>query len=123
MRAMGGNDLPQVDAPCFAVRGNCDWVSDLPMELLLPLGGKRIFLCHGHGYGVKNGLLRLFYRAREQGADYAVFGHTHHSLIAQREGIFLVNPGSIGAFYGKGGPTFALLDTESAGRCDILTLD
>lgn len=40
----------------YSVRGNCDFGADLPDELVLDLGGARIFCTHGHNYNVKSDL-------------------------------------------------------------------
>ena len=37
----------------IAVRGNCDWYSELPTVLTVELGGKKIFITHGHLFNAK----------------------------------------------------------------------
>ena len=37
----------------------------------------------------------LFERAKEKGADIALFGHTHTPFYEYRENIHLFNPGSV----------------------------
>jgi len=94
------------------VSGNCDMFSapDIyaPEELLLSVGSHRVLLTHGHLYGVKSGYGRLMLRAVEQGADIAVFGHTHEPFLMEipagetvgftelTRPLYLFNPGSIG---------------------------
>ena len=39
--------------------------------------GIKIFFTHGHKWGVKYSTDRLFYKAKEIGAQIALFGHTH----------------------------------------------
>jgi len=79
----------------WKVKGNCDYDQDLYKELVEPLdGGIRALFCHGDRWGVKMGLDRLIYHAREQEVQLACFGHTHHSFVDYAEGILLVNPGS-----------------------------
>lgn len=92
------------------VRGNCDLGGEGPLEDFLELGGHRVFLTHGHQFGVKGGLERLTARALAAGADIAVYGHTHVPAETVFEGVLLVNPGSVG--YGRGAHphTCALLD-------------
>lgn len=53
-------------------------------------------LCHGHTLGVKSSLLRASYEARERGAQALLYGHTHIPHIDYHDGLWLVNPGSIG---------------------------
>ncbi len=84
------------DIPLDAVRGNCDFERE-PEEKLILVDGKKIFLCHGHQYHVKESYLSLEYAAREKGADIVLFGHTHRILEEQHNHLFMLNPGSIGA--------------------------
>jgi putative phosphoesterase len=60
----------------------------------MEIAGKRILLTHGHLYGVKKGLLNLYYRGKEVEADLVVFGHTHAWTLEKMEDILLFNPGS-----------------------------
>ncbi|MCY6355802.1 metallophosphoesterase [Clostridium sp. ZS2-4] len=76
------------------VRGNCDFGKKEPLELLEEVEGVKIFITHGHNYDVKYNILKLKYRAEELGADIALFGHTHVSVIEYEEGIWFMNPGS-----------------------------
>lgn len=103
------SEFPEI--PLEAVRGNCDGGSR-PLQKLLTVEGKRIFLCHGHTYHVKSSLLTLEYAAREQEADAALFGHTHVNFLEERDGLILMNPGSIGAPRDFRGPSYGLLLIE-----------
>jgi len=58
--------------------------------------GYKIFLTHGHLYGVKSGLQNLYYKSKEEGADIALFGHSHIAVNEEIGGIVFLNPGSIG---------------------------
>jgi putative phosphoesterase len=78
----------------IGVRGNCDFSSFTPAERIEIIGGKRIFITHGHKYDVKYSLLRLKYRAKELEADIVLYGHTHEKAEIFEEGIWFVNPGS-----------------------------
>lgn len=92
---------PQI--PFFQVPGNCDFRSSEPAEQLLVLRDKRILLCHGHTYGVKQSLLTAGYAAEEKALDLFLFGHTHKPLVDMRGKTLFLNPGSIGesrAYYG-----------------------
>ena len=57
------------DCPVVMVRGNCDYCCPLRGDELVDVKGKRIFVTHGHAYGVKSGLSRLFDKAEEAGAE------------------------------------------------------
>lgn len=79
----------------YGVRGNCDYISKYPKEQLLVIGEKKIFITHGHFYGVKNGMMNIVCKGLEVGADIILFGHTHIALIEEYKGIMLMNPGSV----------------------------
>ena len=56
---------------CAYVRGNNDFaVLNVPYDRFFSLGDTKIFLTHGHRYGVKQDLFRLFARARELGGRH-----------------------------------------------------
>lgn len=86
------------DIPLEQVPGNCDHRPSEPSERLLCLADKRILLCHGHTYGVKQSLLTAGYAAEEQNLDLFLFGHTHRPLVDRRGKTLFVNPGSIGDY-------------------------
>ena len=78
----------------YAVYGNCDSYGSalsldiidgegnvVPSERIEDLGGKRIFMTHGHKYGVKGGLSHAVSRAALLGADILLYGHTHEPYI------------------------------------------
>ncbi len=95
----------------FSVRGNNDDMQ-APKERLLRLGGHVILMVHGHLHGVSWGVDRLYYRAMEQGADIALFGHTHRPYYEQSGAVLLMNPGSLSLPRGDGIPTFGILTLE-----------
>lgn len=110
------DDLMSVypDKKMLFVRGNCDWNSEKKTEELLICADKRIFLTHGHMYGVKRGLDRLEQRARLLSADICCFGHTHTACSTYRDGLHLLNPGSI-ALPRDGSASYAVIDITDAG--------
>jgi len=55
---------------------------------------KKFFLTHGHNYDVDNGIDKIVEKAKEVGADYALFGHTHVHIRERVDGITVLNPGS-----------------------------
>lgn len=77
------------------VKGNCDIERSAKVEQLIELENKKILMTHGHEYGVKSSLLNLNYRAKELGADIALYGHSHIAAIEKHDGIWFVNPGSV----------------------------
>ena len=81
----------------YHVPGNCDFFTNVPPSLTVSLDGVRVFLTHGHLFGVKSGLTRLALEARRVGAQLALFGHTHRALLEEQDGLWLMNPGACGA--------------------------
>lgn len=77
------------------VAGNNDYAKPEDAERMVVIGGKRIFLTHGHRYSVALGLLQLGYKATELGAEIVLFGHTHRYLVDNNNGVFYLNPGSV----------------------------
>jgi len=101
------------------VRGNVDVNFSLPGAMLLEIPGskstRKIFLTHGNAYNVAEGCRTLAAAARTNGAEAALFGHTHVPHCELLDGILLLNPGSIGRPRSNAGPTFAVLDCPPAG--------
>lgn len=95
-----------------AVTGNCDYMVRGPIEEMLALDGKRIYLTHGHLYKVKRGLTLLVERAKSLEVHIAVFGHTHFPQVFYRDGILFVNPGSLHSPRQGYQPSIALIDTS-----------
>ena len=96
----GERDFHRVDLPygtkMFAVSGNCDMMSMEPPWRKIEVAGLRIFMTHGHHYGVKSGTARLLERAKEENMDLVIHGHTHQMDLQREDDITLLCPGSIG---------------------------
>ena len=84
------------DIPLFRVPGNCDFRPKDQTEQLIALQGFRVLICHGHTYGVKQGLWEAEQMAKEQNLDAFLFGHTHIPLVARQGKTLFFNPGSVG---------------------------
>ena len=88
-------------APLAFVKGNNDWwLCDVPEDRIFDFYGIRIFLTHGHNYGVKYSLLPLIKKGMDVGANLVIFGHTHKALNETHQGITLFNPGMATRSYG-----------------------
>ncbi len=103
--------------PLERVPGNCDCRFGETAERIVEVEGKRILLCHGHTLGVKTDLAMLVRAALERGVDAALFGHTHKPLVDIRNGVTLLNPGSV---RGPLRPTYGTL-TIADGKCGAAT--
>ena len=85
------------DCEIEAVKGNCDYFIDYAEDKTIKDGNHTIFLTHGHRYGAKYSLDGLIDKAKEIGADIVCFGHTHKFIDTEKDGIRLINAGSIGS--------------------------
>lgn len=91
--AADGEKLAKLfSCPVYAVRGNCDYRSNEPLERIVVLGGKRFLLLHGHQYYYTNAFL---YRSEEEHADMVLYGHTHIPDLSADGPRLLLNPGSL----------------------------
>ena len=108
------------DIPMEQVPGNCDFRPSEPAERLLCLEDKRILLCHGHTYGVKQSLLNAGYAAEEQALDLFLFGHTHRPLVDKRGRTLFLNPGSIGDYVRPSYAVVTILNGKLDGRTVLL---
>lgn len=118
------NDLPREYAPkkviemlnrlkdrIYCVRGNCDTQVD-QMVLEFPvladygffeIGGRCIYCSHGHIYH-ENHLPPL------KEGDIFMHGHTHVPQAKEKDGITILNPGSVSIPKGGNPPTYAVLE-------------
>ena len=80
----------------YTVKGNCDNPAHYaPERQLIDLGKSKIFLTHGHLQHAKLYFDQLIEESIKNSAEICVFGHTHKPIIENRDGILLINPGSI----------------------------
>ncbi|KIG10992.1 phosphodiesterase [Caballeronia concitans] len=99
-------------APLTVVRGNNDIgedVASLPEHARIELGGATIHVVHD--------IADL--PAQLDGIDVVVTGHSHKPVVARRDGVLFVNPGSAGPRRFKLPVTVALLDVDT----DAETID
>ncbi len=81
--------------PFYAVAGNNDFFTSLPMEQEIQIGTYKAFLCHGHYYRVSMTNQLLADEARARGCSLAFYGHTHRPMIERNQDVTLLNPGSL----------------------------
>ena len=99
--------------PIYQVSGNNDYDSLFPSERVISLGGRRIYMTHGHRQRVYYNTDRLYYSAVQEQADIALFGHTHVPYLENEGGILIMNPGSISLPRSESGKTFAFITVEN----------
>lgn len=108
----GDTDVLPAEIDRVRVTGNCDRGVKGEAERVLEMEGRRIYVTHGHKYHVKYDLNRLYYRALEERADIAIFGHSHERVGEQAGKVLLLNPGSAWRPRDGEAPGFILLEIE-----------
>ena len=113
-------EFPQI--PVYAVPGNCDQYkfggNNEPIKIV-ELDGVRFYLTHGHKHGVKYDLHKLKLDARRADAAAVLFGHTHEQLREFENDLWIINPGSCGAYTAGA----ALIETKDnkISHCVLMT--
>ncbi|MCD7729606.1 MAG: metallophosphoesterase [Clostridia bacterium] len=82
----------------IVINGNCDLDKLGDDEYVMEVEGVKIFMCHGHMYGVKQQLYRLAQAAKEKRCSVALYGHTHTPRVDEINGIKLINPGTLSRY-------------------------
>lgn len=105
------------DCPMYIVAGNNDFFSNLQHDLEFRIREHKVFMTHGHHYYVSVGLNELINEAKVRGADIAIYGHTHLPLLELRDGVMIINPGSMSYPRQSGRiPTYVIMEIDDAGN-------
>lgn len=107
----------------YYVKGNNDYGTDTPLELIVSKGGKKFLLVHGHKHHVNSSYNSLAYVAEENNVDAVVFGHTHMPLNSDYNNILLFNPGSISRPRNTENPTFGIINISDSGIISATIMD
>ena len=93
----GGEDYMNavIDCEKHMVRGNNDFFSSLPREEEFYLCGYKVFITHGHAYYVSLDSEYIFEEGKARNVDIVMYGHTHRPFFEQKEGLTVLNPGSL----------------------------
>ena len=76
------------------VRGNCDGINYLD-DVVLEVGGYKLFCTHGHNYYVKRSLDTIKKHALSIKCDIVLYGHTHIARVDRHDNLYVINPGSV----------------------------
>lgn len=90
----GDTQLKLEETPGFIqVKGNNDWLLDLPKQRIVEIEGVKVMICHGDqkAFPLEKTLPE---EARRLGCTLVCYGHTHIPLIHIHKGVDCVNPGS-----------------------------
>lgn len=109
--------------PFHAVCGNCDSFTytdfGIMEDKLIVCGEHKLYLCHGHRFGVGGGTSSLAAYAAYRGADIVLFGHTHtaHEAYLPADDsrsdappMRIFSPGSIAKPRDEIRPSYGILD-------------
>ena len=105
----------------MVLKGNCDAEVDEMISqfmffptLSLNVGGKTVFLSHGHNFNIDS--------LPEGNFDIMFYGHFHTCFIKEQDGKIFVNPGSISLPKNDTPNSYAVLtDDEMWILCDLMT--
>lgn len=85
----------ETNIPYYVVKGNNDYFTNQSYDKVIDAGNHKIFLTHGHNYGVYNGPAEVIKEAKKNACDIAIHGHTHVYINGYYDDVLLINPGSI----------------------------
>ena len=93
----GGEDYIEAVVGCekHMVKGNNDFFSDLPREEEFNIGKHKVFISHGHSYYVSLDPEHIRQEGESRNADTVMFGHTHRPFWEKKNGVIVLNPGSL----------------------------
>lgn len=96
---LGGGCSPEDYDQFIFVEGNCDYFMDTPGVRVVELNDQhKMLVLHSHqcpGYPPEARKMTLVKWAKELDCDIVCYGHTHVSDIEEKDGILLINPGSV----------------------------
>ena len=85
----------RITVPTVCARGNNDFFSHISENSTFAIGNTRIFVTHGHRYGVRNSVEFLAEAAANNNCTLAFFGHTHVFFDKTIGGVHVINPGAL----------------------------
>lgn len=118
----GGEDYIDavVDCEKHIVAGNNDFFSDLPREEEFYIGSKKAFITHGHNYYVSMTKEQIREEGKARQADIVMFGHTHQPYLEEKDGITVINPGSL-SYPRQAGrqPSYMIMEMDAEGAMKV----
>lgn len=97
----GASDLDnfsdKITCDVYRVGGNCDFGLGYPIDVFIETEAGKILFTHGHTHFVRYGdLTSLYFFALQNDCVAAFYGHTHVAYTGIKNGVVIVNPGSLG---------------------------
>lgn len=87
------NEFPNLKL--FYIRGNHDEDPELMAEAIFEICGLKIYATHGHLFDSKLEHYGVIERGKSFGANIVLFGHSHIQKVFEKDGVIVVNPGSL----------------------------
>lgn len=102
---------PQIEV--YSVYGNCDVGFGGAYSQVVTLEGLSIYMSHGHKYGVKWGdYEEVAIDAVAHEATVAVCGHSHEAYLTKKQGVLIMNPGSLTLPRDSKYPSYGILEIK-----------
>ena len=97
--------------PYYVVKGNNDFFVNESYDKIINIENFKIFLSHGHKYGVDFTYDKIIDKAKENNCNIIIHGHTHVYVNKYIDQILVLNPGTI--FLPRDdNPGFLIMDIE-----------
>ncbi len=100
------------DLDIIAIKGNYPRDPGFAYEGELDIEGKKVYLTHGHKFGVHRKLTKLSSHGLKHGYDLVLYGHTHIAKVDKVGIMYLVNPGSIKSPRNSIAPSYVVITLE-----------
>jgi len=111
--SLGDSELPLdflMDLDIIAIKGNYPRDAGFAYESKLEIEGKKLYLTHGHKYGVHKSLMKLLKYVLSQDFDIVLYGHTHIARADKVNNMLIMNPGSIKSPRSKTVPSYLIIN-------------
>ena len=111
--SLGDSELPLdflMDLNIIAIKGNYPRDAGFAYESSLEIEGKKLFLTHGHKFGVHKTLLKLIKHTLILGSNIVLYGHTHIARVDKVNDMLVINPGSIKSSRSEKSPSYVILE-------------
>lgn len=112
--------LNQYKEKILAVKGNCDaevdqMISEFKLENNISLfsNGISMYFTHGHKFNMDN------MPPNSQNLDLLCYGHFHTGFIKEKDGVMILNPGSISLPKGDSTNSYAIIEDTRVMLKDI----
>lgn len=102
---------PQAYPQFITVRGNNDYY-DYPLDIILDLGKHRLMMFHSHGISYYKKEDKMIKKAQQENCDIICYGHTHVAYYEVKDGVHILNPGSL--YHARDGrdPSYVIMEID-----------